>query len=368
MKIAIVCDDLIQNGGQERLILGVLEMWPDAPICASVISKEWQKRLKEMKRTYFTSFLQKFPFIEKINRYYSPFLLHILAFESFNFDKFDVVLSISSRYAHFVITKPETGHICYMNTPGRMFWEQADYFAKETYGKLRPLKILAIPFLSPFLSLIRQLDYAASHRVDYFIANSKTAQSRINKYYGRDSVVINPFIDTNKFKNIKSVYGEFYLVITRLVSWKRVDIAVEACEQLGFDLHVIGDGPDLERLKKISNGKTRFLGYADDSSKLIELSGCKALINTQKEDFGVVPLEAMVCGKPVIAYGKGGVLETVVPGVTGEFIKKQTSEALAELLKDFSPSKYRKEECVKQALKFEKRNFEASLKEFVELA
>ncbi len=365
MKLAIVCDDLIQKGGAEKVVEEFSDMFPDSPIYTSVASKEWQSRFKKKNRVVKTSFLQKFPFSVRLNRYYSPFLLHALAFQSFDFSDFDVVLSSSSRFAHFVLTKPDTTHFCYMHSPGRMFWEPFDYFENENFGALRPFKPLSGKFLRSSLSYLRMIDFEASKKVDFFIANSKVSQARIKKYYGRDSQIIHPFIDYGKFEKVKPEEGKYFLVLTRLVSWKRVDVAIKACKDLGFKLKIIGVGPDLGRLKSISDSSVDFLGYVSEDRKIEEIRKCKALIITQKEDFGIVPLEAMACGKPVVALGKGGVLETVVPGKTGEFFEEQNFLSLENVLKNFDPFGYSAKDCKEQARKFDRKIFDMEIKKAI---
>ncbi len=358
MKLAIVFDDLIQFGGAERLLLSVCEIWPKAPLYTAVASKKWQQICKAKGITLKTSFLQKFPFAEKLNKFYALLGLHILAYENFDFSDFDVVLSVSARFAHGVITKPGTSHICYMNSPARMFWEPQDYFMP------RGLRKLAEPFLSHF----RVWDYVASQRVDHFIANSKTPQARIKKYYKRDSVIIYPFVDTpqeKKWDNSK----DFYLLMSRLVPWKRVDVAIEACGKLGLPLKIAGSGTDEARLKRLASKceNINFEGYVGDDKKWELLHACKALIQTQCEDFGLVPLEAMACGKPVVAYGSGGALETVLPGETGAFFADQNAQSLEEVLRKTDFQSYSSESCFKQAKAFDKKSFQGQLKKFVDI-
>jgi glycosyltransferase involved in cell wall biosynthesis len=365
MKLAIVCDDLIQFGGQERIVEAVLDIWPDAPLYTTVVSKEWRKKLNERGTKYFVSFMQRLPFVENIYRYYAPFIFYSIAFEKFDFTEYDVVLSISSRFAHHIVTKPTTKHICYMNTPGRMLWEDKDYFEQETYGKLKPIKILARPFLSLPLNYLRMIDYAAAQRVDSFIANSKTPKKRIKKYYGRDSTILYPFIDVNKFDGHEQIKGDYFLILTRLASWKKVDIAIEACKRLKVKLKVIGSGPDLERLKRLANEYIEILGYVDDEETINIIKNCKAVIITQFEDFGIVPLEAMACGKPVIAYRKGGALETVEEGKTGSFFDHQTPESLMSVLSEFKEEMYSQENCKRRAINFDRSNFVERIKDLV---
>ncbi len=367
MRIALVHDDLIQHGGAERLLLALHELWPNAPIYTSVASKEWIEFCLREKIHLKTSFMQRLPFAVRLNRVYSLFFMHVLAFESFDFDNFDLVISMSSRYAHGIITKPRTTHICYMNSPGRMFWEPTAYFRFETFGFLQRFKkIFDLIVLFP-LTLFKMWDFSAAQRIDYIIANSITPQNRIKKYYQRDSVIIYPYVDKPEMlskRNSQNV-PSYYLVISRLVSWKRIDIAIKACEELGLKLKIVGNGPASEELKLLAGTNTEFLGYVSEDEKNNLIANCTAVINPQYEDFGIVPLEAMIRGKPVIAFGKGGVLETVIPKKTGELFYEQSTNSLKEALLRSQQEKYLVNDCVFQAVKFEKRIFMKKMKDFV---
>lgn len=354
MKIAIVCDDLIQWGGAERVFLDVLNIYPNATVYTSVISDLWIKKLNDLNVKFRVSFLQKLPYVNKLYRFYSILYLHILAFESFDFSNFDLVISMSSRYSHFVITKPTTKHICYMHSPARMFWNTSDYFDKEFWKKF-------LFIINPFLFFARIADYVAAQRVDNFVSNSIVTKRRIKKYYHRDSEVINPCIDVSEFKSFD--VSDYFLVISRLAPWKRIDIVVEAFVNSKRKLKIIGSGPDLTRLKKIANGakNIEFLTNVDDSEKKDYLSNCRALIHPQYEDFGLVPLEAMASGKPVIAYKKGGVIETIIENKTGLFFSEQTSKSLNETLAKFDNINIKSEDCFKQACKFDKKIFKNKL-------
>ncbi len=365
MKLAIICDDLIQKGGAEKIVDALSDIFPDAPIYTSIASKEWLKKLEDKNRVVKTSFLQKFPFSVKLNRYFVPFLLNILAFESFDLSDYDVVLSSSSRFAHFIVTKPGTKHVCYMHSPGRMFWQPFDYFEDESFGVFKPLKFLARWFLKLPLSYIRMKDFEVSKKVDVFIANSKTTQRRIKKYYGRDSEIVYPFVDFDKYKNVEPAKGDFFLVITRLVSWKKVDIAIKAFNELNKELRVIGDGPDINRLRSLAGSSIKFLGYASDEEKIENIRKCQAVIVTQKEDFGIVPLESMACGKPIIAFGKGGATESILPGITGEFFEDQRASYLKRVVENFNSDKYSFGECKKRALEFDREIFEKEIKKII---
>lgn len=369
MKLAIICDDLIQKGGAEKIVEAFSDIFPEAPIFTTVASEEWVKKMGEKKRLVKTSFLQKFPFSVKLNRFYAPFLLHILAIESFDLSEFDVVLSSSSRFAHFVLTKPGTKHICYMHSPGRMFWEPFDYFEKESFGVFNFVKKVALGFLKLPLMYTRMKDYEASQKIDVFLTNSKTSQKRIKKYYKRDSEIVYPFVDFKKLELTdyadKSAKGDFYLIITRLAAWKKVDIAVKAFNDLGIELRIIGVGPDLNRLKKIAKQNIKFLGYASDSEKIENIKNCRAVVVTQKEDFGIVPLEGLAFGKPIIAFGEGGSKEIVIEGKTGEFFYEQKPESLKELINSFNPDKYNPSDCIERARFFNKEKFELEIKRII---
>ena len=347
----------------------MVEVFSEADAFTSMVSDEWlmqnakckmQKQVQSSKLK--TSFMQRLPLKEKLYRHYFP--LYPLAFESFDFSEYDLVISSSTRFAHGVITRPETLHICYMNTPPRMFWEPKTYFENFPY----PFKSL----LNPFLSYLRLWDYAAAQRVDHFIANAKTPQARIKKYYGRESGVIYPFVDLERFDGgpTRRVTGlqpdGFFLVVSRLTAWKKIDIAIEACNQLNLPLKIIGEGPDFQRLKKLCGSTAELLGRLTDEEVVSYYQNCRAFLFPQKEDFGITPLEAQAAGKPVIAYGAGGALETVVGGKTGEFFRPQTADALTAVLKKFDPQRYQKGDCRQQAEKFSKKRFQTELKNFVE--
>lgn len=366
LKIAVVVDDLIQHGGQEKLFVSLTKLFPKANFYAALASSDWKKFCVENKVNLRVSFFDKFPFAAKLNRFYYPLFLHSLAIQSFDFTDYDLVLSLSSRFAHCAITKPQTLHVSYINSPPRMLWETSDYFASETYGLLAPLKKLAIPFLSFFLNISRPLDYAYSRRPDHLIANSKTIQTKIKKYYNLPSTVIYPFVDSDLSPALKPT-NDYYLILTRLVSWKKVDLAIEACKKSGSRLIVAGTGPDETRLKKLAEGcsNIQFITRVTDKHRAELFANCKAFIVTQREDFGITPLEAMKCGRPVIAYGAGGSCETVVDKITGIFFLEQTSDSLYDAIKTFENLTFDSSKCILRAEQFSENRFKTEILNFI---
>ena len=303
MRVAIVHDWLTNMGGAEQVVINIHRCYQDAPIYTTFYTpKHLSNELKDIE--VHTSHLQK-KNKETINhKKYFPFMP--MAFEDFDLNQYDVVISSSSSCAKGVLTKPGSIHICYCHSPMRYAWEKREEYL-EGMGKLKK-KLVKI-----LLHYMRIWDVASSNRVDYFIANSNEVKTRIQKHYKRDAIVINPPVRCNLF-NISDIDGDYYLVLSRLVGYKRFDLAVQACKELNKKLIVIGEGPEEENLKKLSNGAENisFLGRLPDEDVKKYMAECKALIFPGEEDFGIVPVEAEACGRPVIAYGKGGVLDSVV--------------------------------------------------------
>ena len=357
LKIAVGHDDLtVPYAGGEKVFSAIAEIFPNADIFTSMITDQWRSRLPE--RNILTTFMQKLPLKRKLQK--PLFALYPLAFESLDLSDYDLVISSSSRFAHGVITRPETKHICYMHSPARMFWEPELYFGASS--GLRTL-------LTPFLSYLRLWDHAAAQRVDQFITNSQNVAGKIKRYYGRDAEVVYPFVDLERFQptvsSHKPATGEYYLVVTRLAPWKRAEIAVTAANAVGAKLKVVGIGPDEKNLKRMAGPGVEILGGLPDDQVTELIQNCSALIMTQEEDFGITSLEAQACGKPVIAYGVGGALETVVAGKTGEFFASQDPEALTKVLKKFNPKRYLPKDCRVNAERFSKERFQKELLEVV---
>jgi len=361
MRIALVHDYLNQYGGGERVLEAFSEIWPDAPIYTLIYDAEKTKNVFEDKEIY-TSFLQKIPFVKKHHR--SFLLLMPVAIEQFDLSDYDVVLSDSASYAKGVITNPNTLHLCYCHTPTRYLWDDCHKYVEE-FQHLSFLKNIA-PF---FLSSLRLWDKAAADRVDKFIANSNFVASRINKYYLRDADTIYPPVKTDFFKphnDTKNVDGDYFLITARLLSYKKVDLAIEAFNRLGLPLVVVGDGREKKSLLKIAKNNIKFVGIVSDEELKNYYCGCRAFIFPQEEDFGIAPVEAMACGRPIIAYQAGGALETVKDGETGIFFREQTIESLIEAVKNFERIRFDNVVIRQHALQFDKENFKEKIKDFVE--
>jgi len=359
LKVALVHDFLTQWGGGEYVLKVFSEIYPDAPIY--VINYD-QKIVDEFlpKRKVIASFLQHFPGMPKSFKYWLSFMPR--AIESFDLSDFDVVLSDSSAYAKGVITRPPTKHICYLHTPTRYLW--SDYQSYVASAPI-PLPLIGQPVVKTILRFLRRWDLIAAKRPDYLIANSEYIAKRTRQYYQRqpDSVLFPP-VDCGRFK-ISSKLGDYFLVVGRQEPYKKTDLAIQAANELGLKLKVVGGGTKLGELKAIAGPTVEFTGRVSDE-ELVELyANCQAFIFPPKEDAGITPLEAMASGRPVIAYGEGGALESVVAGVTGEFFPEQTVESLVNALKNFDPKKYDPKKIRAHALKFDAKLFKDKIRQIV---
>ena len=357
MRVAIVHDWLNQMGGAENVLEVLVDMFPHAPIYTSIYDparvspayRDWDIR---------TSWLNRLPGIGAHHQLYLP--LYPLAFESFDLSGYDLVISNKSGFAHAVITPPETVHICYCLTPTRWLWQYESYRRREGIGRV------ANALLQPILTWQRMFDRLAADRVDHFIAISRAVQARIRKFYRRDSTIIHPPVDTRRFTPDPSARGDYFLVVSRLIPYKRVDLAVQACTRLGLPLIVVGEGRDRPALERMAGPNVRFLGRVSTDEIITLMQGCRAFLFPGLEDFGIAPVEAMACGRPVIAYAGGGALDTVVPGVTGELFPEQTVDALAAVLADFDPARYDPQACRARAEEFDTDVFKQEFLAFVE--
>jgi glycosyltransferase involved in cell wall biosynthesis len=362
MKTALVHDDLVQAGGAERVVATLHEMFPDAPLYTSIYDpRETFGYFENV--DIRTSFLQNWPIATR--RFYKLALPYYpTAFEQFDLSAYDLVLSNTTRFAKGVITPSETCHICYCHTPPRFAWRPHDYLAQSATARL------AAPFLRRMMTNLRTWDVASAQRVDYFVAGSYNAARRIRKIYRREpAAVIYPPVHTDQYAPISpSQIGDHFLVVSRLVGYKRVDLAIEACNRLRVPLRIVGTGPEMAGLKRKAGPTVRFLGRLPDADVAAEYARCKALIFAGEEDFGLTPLEAMASGRPVVAYGAGGALETVVDGKTGLFFHEQTADALITALRVVTQVPFVPEALQEHALRFDTHVFQERMRQFVQAA
>jgi len=353
-KIALVHDWLNQMGGAEQVLENLVDLF-DAPVYTSIYwpegvspaYQEWDIR---------TSWLDRMPGVKRHHQLFFP--LYPLAFESLDLDGYDVVLTNKSGFCHGVITPPETIHICYCLTPTRYVWRYHDYARREAIG---PLARAALP---PVLSYLRIWDRLAADRVDRFIAISNEIQRRIRKYYGRDSTVIYPPVETGRFEPASS-YDDYFLSVGRLVPYKQVDLAVQACTQLGIPLKVAGKGRDMARLQAMAGPTVEFLGYVPDDELCELMAHCKAFLFPGAEDFGIAPIQAMAAGRPVIAYAYGGALDTVVEGLSGTLFHEQSVPAMVQALEEFEAGRYDSARIRNHAEQYDASVFRCKIADYV---
>ena len=360
MKVAIVHDYLTQAGGAERVAATLHGLFPESLLYTSVYDpKATLAYFDDV--TVATSFLQRWPLSsQRMHKFALP--LYPTAFEHFDLSSYDLVVSSSSSFAKGVITPPHTCHVCYCHTPARFAWRQHEYLSQSRRGRVMSL------LLRNMLGRLRSWDIESAQRPDYYIANSYNVAQRIRKYYRRDvAAVIPPPIDTALYAPIApSEVGNHFLIVSRLVGYKRIDLAVHACNQLQIPLRIVGTGPDLAGLKRIAGPTIQFLGRLSDAEVAGEFARCKALIFPGEEDFGMTPLECMASGRPVVAFAAGGALETVVDGETGILFHTQTPECLGAALQSVSNVDFSPEALQKYASQFGVQVFESRMMRFLE--
>lgn len=342
MRVALVHDYLTQFGGAERVLVALTQIFPHAPIYTLLYDERSTGGVFKHKQIY-TSFLQHIPLSRKYFRAL-PWLMPI-AIEQFNFAQFELVISISMSFAKGIIVKPHTRHISYCSTPARYLWSDT-HESLDEFSFPRMVK----PFIPYILTYLRLWDYEAAQRVDEFIANSRNVQGRIKKYYNRAAVVIHPPVEAKKF-SLPDYPGKrnYFLAVGRLVPYKHFDLLIETFGNSKYALNnkrlvIVGDGPERKKLQhrayKLKAKNISFAGLISDNGLPSYYQNAQALLFPQEEDFGIVPLEAMACGVPVIAYRAGGALETVVENETGIFFDTQTPRALTEAIGQFFRKKF----------------------------
>lgn len=380
-KVALVHDFLLYQGGAERVLKVLSDMYPDAPIYTLLYDTEKMGGMfggREIK----TSYLQRFPkFLKKRHRWLLPFCSVIP--ETFDLREYDLVISSSGAWSKGIVTKLNTVHVAYVHSPMRFVWDYNERYLKEK--KKNPGLITRF-----FLSYLRLWDRLAADRPDHLIANSRYTQERIKKYYRRDSEVIYPPVSLSPFRKggIKGGFeelsedknpsltlpflkgedkGNYFLVVSRLSTYKKVDIVVEAFNKLGLPLVVIGEGEQEKYLRKIAKPNVKILGWQSDEILEEYYKNVSAFIFPAEDDFGITPVEAMLRGVPVIAYRKGGALETVKEGITGEFFDAQTPEILADGVRRFieNEGKYDKNVIIERVKEFSEERFKKEFREYI---
>jgi glycosyltransferase involved in cell wall biosynthesis len=362
MKKALVHDWFVVYGGAEKCVESFTNIYEDFDIYSLVDyldDKDRERILKGKKAN--TSFIQRLPFSKSKYRQYLP--LFPIAIEQFDLKEYDLILSSSHAVAKAVLTHPNQLHISYVHTPMRYAWDLYHQYLKES-GLDKGIKGILAKY---FLHKIRQWDITTINRVDHYIANSHYVAKRIKKLYGKDSVVIYPPVDVDKF-TINENKEDFYLTVSRMVPYKKIDLIVEAFKYIDKKLIVVGDGPDMEKVKAKAGKNVEILGYQPDEVIINLMQKAKAFIFAAEEDFGITPVEAQACGTPVICYGVGGVRETVIDNKTGIYFMKQDVQTLVDAVNKFEKMQDNFDPKIirENALKFSRYRFEEEIRKFIE--
>lgn len=355
MNLALVHDWLNQIGGAENVLEAMVELYPGVPVYTSMYDPD---RMPDIYRGWDirTTWMDRLPGIYSHHQMYLP--LYPAAWNGVDLSGYDVVLSNKSGFCHGVHTG-DALHVCYCLAPTRYLWQFEHYIAREG------MSAGTAAILKPVIRSLRRWDYAAAQRVDTFIAISTAIQQRIARYYDRESVIIYPPVEVDRFEPAPS-HEDFYLVVSRLIPYKRVDLAVQACSALGLPLVVAGDGRDRERLEAMAGPSVEFRGRVPDDELKYLMAHCKGFIFPGLEDFGIAPVEAQAAGRPVIAYRGGGALDTVIQGETGVFFDEQTVDSLGEALRRFEEMTFSPAACRANAERFDRAVFDRALASAVE--
>jgi glycosyltransferase involved in cell wall biosynthesis len=356
-KVAIVCDWLTGIGGAERVVLELHRMFPDAPIYTSQYDPKAIGWFKDA--DVRTLWLQRLP---NVLKKFLP-MLRTRAFSKLDLSNYDLVISSSGAEAKGVKTGPNTTHITYCHAPTHYYWERYDEYLKHPgFGILNPLARLGLRL---FVGPLRRWDYQAAQKPDYFIANSNYTKKQIKKYYGRDSKVIHPPVDIERFKPKGKTNRVGFLIAGRQTPYKRFDLAVTACTQLNVPLTVIGNGPEHNKLVNMAGHRVTFLTKVSDSDMPHYFQSADAFIFPGVDDFGIVAVEALAAGTPVIAYTDGGALDYIKENKTGLFFEEQTMDSLVEALEKFDPSKLDSNFIAKSASKFSAKVFTKNISRLI---
>jgi glycosyltransferase involved in cell wall biosynthesis len=363
-RVAIVHDWLTNMGGAENVVYAMHQAFPDAPIYTSTFSPENMPLFKDL--DIRTTYLQKLPgLLRKLHKFFP--MLRVNAFRKLDLSEFDIILSSSSAEAKQVRkTRPNQVHICYCHTPIRYYWSHYDEYKRDPgFGKFNWLVRLAMPLMVPPL---KRADYKAAQNVDVFIANSSEVQKRIKKYYGKNSTVIHPPVDVDRFEPSRT-RDNYFVALGRQVPYKRIDLAVAAATKLNVPLHVYGNGSEHQRLVDMAGPTVKFFtnrfGDASDDAVTQALNHAKGYIFPAEEDFGIVQVEALAAGAPVIAYGKGGALDIVQDGESGILFGEQTVGAVIEAMKKLDTTTFLPGALRRKAKRFDKGLFDTKIKKLV---
>jgi glycosyltransferase involved in cell wall biosynthesis len=363
LKVAVVCDWLTGTGGAERVVLEFHKMFPDAPIYTSQYNKDpkiWYGDKWFADADVRTLWLQRLP---KALKKFLP-VLRARAFSRLDLSEYDLVISSSGAEAKGVKTGPNTVHVTYCHAPTHYYWSRYDEYLKNPgFGILNPLAYFGLRILN---GPMRRWDYKAAQKPNYFIANSTHTKNEIKKYYNRDAVVIYPPVDVERFKPSGKIIKSGFLIAGRQTPYKRFDLAVEACTKLGVPLTVIGNGPEHDNLVDKAGPRVHFLNKVADSDMARHFQRAEAFIFPGIDDFGIVAVEALSAGTPVIACKAGGALDYVKEGKTGLFFEEQTVESLIETIKNFDSSKFKPNSIAKSTTKFSTENFTKNIQTYLE--
>jgi len=366
MKVALVHELLTMRGGAEHVLRIVADTFPEAPIYTLLYNEQKLGDWFPSSRVR-TSHLQRFAKFSTNHHLYLPFFPR--AVEAWDFSEFDVVISFSSAFAHGIITNGKPKHVCYVHSPARYLWDRTHDV--QTKAKRGLFGLIRRHYLSRIFHKLRLWDAEVAPRPDALLAASKEVQRRIELYWRRDSTVLHPPIDDDwctesLAQGVKSKEQGYYVIVSTLADYKRIDLAIEACNQLKLPLKIVGEGRAQAELQKIAGPTVEFLGYRSHEELKDLYVNATATIFPGEEDFGLVPLESMACGTPVIAYRGGGALETIIEKKTGVFFDEPTSASLAKTLQEFSADNFDEKDCVHQAKQFSKEKFEAEIRKAID--
>ncbi len=365
MKVALVHELLTMRGGAERVLRVLADMYPDAPIYTLLYD---EKKLGDWfpKERVRPSSLNRYAWLSTNHHLYLPFFPR--AVEQWDFSEFDLVISTSSAFAHGIITNSAPKHISYIHSPARYLWDRThEVINQSSKGILGPLRRW---YASTLFMKLRIWDSEAADRADRILAASKEVQRRIELYWRRESAVLYPPIDDVWFtepvsQSPKPKAQSYFLIVSTLARYKRIDLAIEACNQWKVPLKIVGEGADMQRLKKMAGPTIEFLGYQSHEAVRQFYEGAKATIFPGEEDFGLVPLESMACGTPVIAFRGGGALETMIEGKTGEFFDEKTPQSLVQAMQMLEAKEYDIQALHEQAQHFSRAKFEEGIRQAV---